>query len=100
MYTADDGDSDGGSGLSPSLPSLGYDTVQRPWQASISTSPLQEFAFGFANELHEVKLTPGLAHRSFGAAARLVFLRYHVLLLAVRVRAAPDGDDGTSGLSM
>ena len=61
--------------------------LRQPWQHAISKSPLQEFAAGFSQELHEVRLTPGLAFRSFGAAARMVYLRYHILLLAARVRS-------------
>jgi len=61
--------------------------MRQPWQLAIGKSPLQEFAAGFSQELHEVRLTPGLAFRSFGAAARLVYLRYHILLLAARVRS-------------
>ncbi len=75
-----------GAGAEQGMPAA-VSQVRQPWRMAIGKSPLQEFAAGFSQELHEVRLTPGLAFRSFGAAARMVYLRYHILLLAARVRS-------------
>ena len=58
---------------------------QVPWTHSIPEAPLEEFSQAFAQQLHVFDLPDGLAWRSFGAAARVAFLRHRVLLLAMRL---------------
>jgi hypothetical protein len=58
-----------------------WDQLHRPM------SPLEEYTAGFAQEMFAFLVTPGLANRSFGAAARIAYLRYSVLIIGVRVPA-------------
>ena len=49
-------------------------------------TPVDEYASGFAQDMFAFAVTPGLAGRTFAAAARLAYLRYGVLLIGVRMR--------------
>jgi voltage-gated potassium channel len=48
-------------------------------------SPVEEYSMGFAQEMFAFSVTPGLAGRTFGAAARMAYLRYGVLLIGARI---------------
>lgn len=63
-----------------------------------SLSPLEEYTSGFAQEMFAFAVTPGLAGRSFGAAARLAYMRYGVLLIGARipVQISLSSDNGGS----
>jgi len=50
-----------------------------------SRTPLDEYAASMDNSLYEVWVTPGLVGRTFGAAARLAYLRYGVTLIGATV---------------
>jgi voltage-gated potassium channel Kch len=50
-------------------------------------SVTEEYTSGFAQDMFAFAVTPGLARRTFAAAARIAYLRYGVLLIGARVPA-------------
>jgi hypothetical protein len=52
-----------------------------------SRTPADEYADSMANSVHELGVTPGLAGRTFAAAARVAYLRYGVTLIGGTVPA-------------
>jgi hypothetical protein len=51
-------------------------------------SVMEEYTSGFAQEMYAFAVTPGLVGISFSAAARILYLRYGVLLLGVKAPTA------------
>jgi voltage-gated potassium channel len=78
-----DGSEDGGGAAVPE----GYLMNDRALMAHVfkPLSPMEEYSMGFAQEMFAFAVTPGLAGRTFGAAARIAYLRYGVLLIGARV---------------
>lgn len=81
------------------MSALGVTTT--PTASLAHCHPTTEFLAGVSQHLHEIPLPPGAVamHKTFAAAARCMYLRYGVLLIAARiatseVAAAPD-DLGT-----
>lgn len=70
-------------------------TVQGPAEGTRMNgrTPIEEYSASIDQTLSEMDVTPGLVGRTFGAVARLAFLRYGVSVIAATV---PINDDVTA----